>query len=364
MKKVAIFVAVIVIILLFSPAVFGAEANDALSAVPDELKDYLPDISDDATPSEIASSFDAGWLLKTVLNILSDVAPGAFSSVATVLGILIVSAVLSTVRESISSLAMKNIISYVCGLCICGATYGLIGSLMELVSQFTVRTGEFLRYVLPTLGVLMASEGSFTMSVVGCAVVYGAVTLLESITEGFVFPMIKICFCISVGAVALGNDSLSGISQTLKKTVTSVISLVMIGFSCVLTFQSIVAKSADSVLFKGVKFALANIIPVVGSAVGDAVTTVKGSISVIKAAVGTVGAIAVLLIFLYPFCTLWANKVAFELLSSVAGILGLSREGKFLSEVSSVTGLMMATISSSAVFFIIAMAIFASAGAG
>ena len=140
--------------------------------------------------------------------------------------------------------------------------------------------------------------------------------------------------------------------------------LVMIAFSCVLTFQSIVAKSADSVLFKGVKFALSSIIPVVGSAVGDAVTTVKGSISVIKSSVGTIGAIAVLLIFLFPFCTLWANKVAFELLSSVAGLLGLPREGKFLSEVSSVTGLMMAVISSSTVFFIVAMAIFASSGAG
>ena len=131
-----------------------------------------------------------------------------------------------------------------------------------------------------------------------------------------------------------------------------------------MTFQSIVARSADSVLFKGVKFALSNIIPVVGSAVGEALTAVTGSISVLKSAMGTIGAVAILLIFLYPFCTLWANKVAFELLSSTAGVLGLSREGKFLSEMSSVTGLMMAVISSSTVFFIIAMAIFASSGAG
>ena len=69
-------------------------------------------------------------------------------------------------------------------------------------------------------------------------------------------------------------------------------------------------------------------------------------------------------IFLFPFFTLWANKVAFELLSSAAGLLGLSREGKFLSEMSSVTGLMMAVISSSTIFFVVAMAVFASAGAG
>ena len=56
--------------------------------------------------------------------------------------------------------------------------------------------------------------------------------------------------------------------------------------------------------------------------------------------------------------------MAFELLSSAAGLLGLSREGKFLSEMSSVTGLMMAVISSSTIFFVVAMAVFASAGAG
>lgn len=364
MKKTACAAIVLVLILLFSVTAMGAETDDVLSAVPDDLRDYLPDVGEDVTPSGIASSFDAGWLLKTVISIISDVAPGAFSSVLTVLGILIVAAVLAVVRDSISGETVKNMLTYVCALCICGATYGLLGSLMDMVSEFTVRMGEFMRYVLPTLGVLMASEGSITMSGIGCAVVYGAVALLEKITEGFVFPMIKICFCISVGAVALGNDSLSGIAQTVKKLVTSVMALVMIAFSCVLTFQSIVAKSADSVLFKGVKFALSSIIPVVGNAVGDAVTTVKGSISVIKSSVGTIGAIAVLLIFLFPFCTLWANKVAFELLSSVAGLLGLPREGKFLSEVSSVTGLMMAVISSSTVFFIVAMAIFASSGAG
>lgn len=364
MKKTACAAIVLALILLFSVTAAGAEADDVLSAVPDGLKEYLPDIPKEATPSEIASSFNAGWLFRTVIAILSNVAPNAFSSVLTVLGILIVAAVLATVRDSISGEAVKNVLTYVCSLCICGAAYGLIGSLMSMVSEFTLRMGEFLRYVMPTLGVLMASEGSVTMSGVGCAVVYGAVALLEKITEGFVFPMIKVCFCISVGAVALGNDSLSGIAQTVKRIVTSVMALVMIAFSCVLTFQSIVAKSADSVLFKGVKFAIANIIPVVGSAIGDALTTVKGSIAVIKSAVGTVGAIAVLLIFLFPFCTLWANKVAFELLSSAAGLLGLSREGKFLSEMSSVTGLMMAVISSSTIFFVVAMAVFASAGAG
>ena len=354
MKKTLCAVIAVMLMMLFSVTTLGADTDDVLSAVPDELKEYLPDTGDAAEASDVASAFDAGWLLKTILSILSDVAPKAVSSVVTVLGILIIASVLAVVRDTTASGTLKNVLTYVCSVCICGASYGLIGGLIDMVSEFTGRMGEFLRYVLPALGALMASEGAITASSVGCAVVYGAVALLEKLTEGFVFPMIKISFCISVGAVALGNDGLSGISATVKKLVTSVMTLTMIAFSCVLTFQSIVARSADSVLFKGVKFALSNIIPVVGSAVGEALTAVTG----------TIGAVAILLIFLYPFCTLWANKVAFELLSSTAGVLGLSREGKFLSEMSSVTGLMMAVISSSTVFFIIAMAIFASSGAG
>ncbi len=364
MKKTLCAVIAVLLMMLFSVTALGADTDDVLSAVPDELKEYLPDTGDAAEASDVASAFDAGWLLKTILSILSDVAPKAVSSVVTVLGILIIASVLAVVRDTTASGTLKNVLTYVCSVCICGASYGLIGGLIDMVSEFTGRMGEFLRYVLPVLGALMASEGAITASSVGCAVVYGAVALLEKLTEGFVFPMIKISFCISVGAVALGNDGLSGISATVKKLVTSVMTLTMIAFSCVLTFQSIVARSADSVLFKGVKFALSNIIPVVGSAVGEALTAVTGSISVLKSAMGTIGAVAILLIFLYPFCTLWANKVAFELLSSTAGVLGLSREGKFLSEMSSVTGLMMAVISSSTVFFIIAMAIFASSGAG
>ena len=75
--------------MLFSVTTLGADTDDVLSAVPDELKEYLPDTGDAAEASDVASAFDAGWLLKTILSILSDVAPKAVSSVVTVLGILI-----------------------------------------------------------------------------------------------------------------------------------------------------------------------------------------------------------------------------------------------------------------------------------
>lgn len=118
MKKTACAAIVLVLILLFSVTAMGAETDDVLSAVPEGLRDYLPDFGEDVTPSGIASSFDAGWLLKTVISIISDVAPGAFSSVLTVLGILIVAAVLAVVRDSISGETVKNMLTYVCALCI------------------------------------------------------------------------------------------------------------------------------------------------------------------------------------------------------------------------------------------------------
>ena len=46
MKKTACAAIVLVLILLFSVTAMGAEADDVLSAVPDGLKDYLPDVCD------------------------------------------------------------------------------------------------------------------------------------------------------------------------------------------------------------------------------------------------------------------------------------------------------------------------------
>ena len=72
------------------------------------------------------------------------------------------------------------------------------------------------------------------------------------------------------------------------------------------------------------KFLVGNFVPVVGSALADALMAAQGSIRIIKNAVGVAGVVAALIIFL-PVLTealLW--RMALALTSACSDLLGVS----------------------------------------
>ena len=60
-------------------------------------------------------------------------------------------------------------------------------------------------------------------------------------------------------------------------------------FTGLLSIQSVVGSSADTLTSKTAKYVISNCVPVVGGAVSDAYSTVKGSLSLLKNGIGGVG---------------------------------------------------------------------------
>ena len=139
-------------------------------------------------------------------------------------------------------------------------------------------------------------------------------------------------------------------------------SFIMLIFSFVLGINGIISASADNAARKSVKFAASSIIPIIGSAVGDAAGSVSASIAVVRSIVGGAGAAILLMVSIGPVCMLGIYKLSFEFISTAAGMLGLGRESKFLSEIAGVSGFLMAVVSCTGVFFIICLGLLASVG--
>jgi stage III sporulation protein AE len=125
--------------------------------------------------------------------------------------------------------------------------------------------------------------------------------------------------------------------------------------SCVLAFQSVIAKSADTAAVKGVKFVLGNSVPVVGGALADAVGTLTSSLGLLKSTVGIVSAAIICLIFALPIIKLLIWKLAFDASSAISSALSLKKESKFFAEMGDIVGFLAAISASVAVFFIIAL---------
>ena len=125
-----------------------------------------------------------------------------------------------------------------------------------------------------------------------------------------------------------------------------------------LSTQTVLSSSADTISARAAKLVATNIIPIVGSSVGDTLRTVSSSIGYLKSVSGVGGIMFILLLVLPVLTTLLLSRGVFIILVSIAELLGCENESKLLSEIGSVYGLLVAVVAMCSVMFILALTIF------
>ena len=81
---------------------------------------------------------------------------------------------------------------------------------------------------------------------------------------------------------------IDGITDGVKTVVTVSLGALLTVFVGVLSIKGVLVQGADSVAMKTAKFAAGTVFPVVGGAVSDALSSVQGSLSLMRASVGNV----------------------------------------------------------------------------
>ena len=151
----------------------------------------------------------------------------------------------------------------------------------------------------------------------------------------------------------------------LKNYIIDRISLLLVMiFSFVFSFQSVLTQSADSLSMKTAKFAIGSFIPIVGHSISDALNTITSSLSFIKNTCGVIALIALVIMTLPVIISVYLNKISMDLCSSLAGIIGCDREKAVLSDASGIISFLLALILYTCVFFIYALTVFIKTSVG
>lgn len=96
----------------------------------------------------------------------------------------------------------------------------------------------------------------------------------------------------------------------------------------------------------------------VGSALGDAIKTVAGSLALIKNMVGVVAVIVIVLIALPAFFMLLMGKLSLGVAGAAAGLLGCARENRMIDELKGIYNLGLAMVACTSVLFLVCLTIF------
>jgi stage III sporulation protein AE len=152
-----------------------------------------------------------------------------------------------------------------------------------------------------------------------------------------------------------GRFILAPLCERIKKWYASLLGLVMFLFSLALSTQSVLAGRADSLGMKGVKYAVGNMIPMVGGAVAGTLSTVAAGVTALRGICGVSGIILVALLLLPTLAELLLTRAMLNLAATVAAMLACDGESKLLSEMASLHGYLAAAASICAVVFMIAL---------
>ena len=354
---------VIAALILLLPLRAGAEGvSDMYGALPDGVRDSLPDrLENDISENgeSAVASLGAEYIASLTASALKAAFAYSVKPLAAVIGVLLLSALLNSAGAAAAggeAVALSSAVSVTVTL------FGAITPLFKLTSDTLSGIGLIMKGILPVMTGIYAMSGNITAASVNSTWLMLLLTFLETLTENLLMPLL--CTCTGFIAVTTlsrftGAPDMSGVSGELKKALTFLLAAAGTVFTTVMAHQTALAKSADSVALRSLKFASGNMIPVIGGALGEAADGYLAGVSLIRSASGTLAAAAVISYVLPALLKIAVLRAGLSAVAAGAEIMGRGKEAAVVREAGEVLGIAVALICTASVLSVIAVGVFA-----
>jgi len=366
MRRVAALCLVIslIIIPISAEETLPEEYSDFSSAIPEDVASMLPEGFFSGNISELSDSlFDVTspkYILGVIFDLLSGGLGGALSLFALLVGMLALASLLSSFTEGLISGELKVAVGYAISICISGAVVGLQIGRIGAVSKFFQRLVVLMNSLIPIMGALYLSGGNTLGAALASSSLLVQINLIELGVSSLVIPAVSACLALTLAdSITAGESRLAGILGSIKRTLTFVFGLCSTLLMATLSAQNILASASDSAGTRAVKFLAGNMIPVVGSTVGDTLRTLAASVKLMRSTVGVAGIVALALLILPTVIELFLTRFAFNTAAAVGELLGCKGEVRLYREIASLYGYIIAAAVLSSLLCAFALTLFA-----
>lgn len=320
MKKLIKMSIIIVIIAVFS-LVCSAEAPE------DYLSDFQNIIPEDSPffgvpEKDITSVLGVETLFSELLS--GERLGGAFSFLVSLLGIIALMGVASSLGERGS--AAEGVVGILCSSV-------LLSGLLPLFSEAAAAMEKINLFFL-SLSPLMVSltlagggHGTAAVQSTGAAAV---TSLVELFTGKLFISIISLSFAAS-SLAALGDGGIKRLSGAVRSIFLWLLGIATAILSAVLGLQTLIASGADSAGMRAAKYAASGMIPIVGTSISGALSTLASGLSYVKDIVGGVSVGVIIFYFLSPLITLLLYRLALSVAVFTSELVGSTAAGIFTS---------------------------------
>lgn len=378
MKIVYICIASVMLILLCGhaeAAEYTYEKNEGASQIVvdgwekllEELPDGLREEADDIDPV-ISGSFRekiglSYWLGKIVSGFADSwgvVFPGIFQ----LFSMMLVMAAVELSIEFSPSAGLRKSFQMLSALASSVLLFGMTDRIMEGAEAYLGRICGVMNTLTPVMEGLYLAEGNLTQKAVTTEAVMIAVTLVGNFTGKILAPLTNLLFALSCLGSVCTDVKIGGFTGSLRKLIMRLWQFGTLLFSFLLSVQSILAKSADSLAAKTARFAISSFIPMAGGVIAEAFSTLKEGTAVLRNAAGIGGMIVILLILIPGILPLVLYKCGLSLAETAAESMSLSGMRGMLGDIHGIVDMLFGFVLYTSLMFLLVLIIFTKAQAG
>ncbi len=333
---------------------FDASGIDNIqNEIPDSAKDFLDDFSINLSDSNWVSSLNGENAIKHIISFIKSGASTPFKTFGIILALIILSTVITTaVKDN-----MSETVTFATVLAVGATLLSPIYTVITATVDALYGCAMFMTAFVPIFAGIIAASGKPLTSASMSGVLLLAANFVSFIANSAVIPLMGGHLSLSIAASVsplIQNTNLAGTVKKFSLWIMGFISTIFIG---ILSIQTAVNSSADSLSLRTAKFIVGSTVPVAGGVLSEALSTVTASLTLLKSSVGIWGVLICAVAFLPIIVELLIWRFGLWGLSFLSDTLGIPKISTLLKSVDSVLSVLVGIVLLSAALFIISLTV-------
>lgn len=339
-------------------------AGDLFRLLPEEPKKLLEENGITGIDQESILSLNFWDLIQGGWTGLKASAQAPLIMLTATVGVILLCALLDSLKSSFSVQSHEGIFSVVSVVCISSAIVVPIAQMILKTAALLKSMSEFLLSFIPVYVGIVTASGKPVSGAAYNACLIGTIEVIARLAATVLVPLLAIYLAICLVGAASREIDMQGISKVVRNVVITSLSFLLTIFVGLLSIQGTIAAAADTVTMKTMKFAIGTFVPVVGGAISDAFNTVQSCMGVIKSTVGGFGILAIAAAFLPAIISLLLMQLSLAVAGGVADALGVKQVGGLMKSASGVLSILLGILLVFAMLFIVSVSIMMALSSG
>ncbi len=319
------------------------------------LEDMLSEQGVSLSEPETLTGFSFTAFLGNMLDQLSGMFRAPLKLLASISGIILFTAFVTSLRSSRSTLS--ELYEMICTLCVVGILSQPFREVLLHASQALERSAGFMLSFSAIFGAVLTVSGGITTAAAYQTAMVALCQLAMQLAANVMLPLLSMCMAMGIVDAANPSISLEGMVRLVHKITVWLLGFLMAVFLGFLSIQSMVSLSADHMSSKTSKYVISNAIPFVGGAVSDAYSAVLGSLGVLRSSTGMIGVLSLLVVLLPMLLQLGVYRLVTAAAAAIADLFAAGSLARLLKTMECVLSTAFSIAVSFSVMFVVSTAI-------